>query len=152
MAQLFKKEDGPPLTVQQSRRQYGPILDAAAQKYGIPEALVRAVAYVESRWNPQAKSGVGAVGIMQIMPGTAEGLGVKDRTDPKQSAEGGAKLLAALYKRAGSWPVAIAAYNWGQGNVFGTGGKAPKTSASEWPSETQTYVQDVLNAQARGVV
>jgi soluble lytic murein transglycosylase-like protein len=113
--------------------------------------MMRAVAWIESRWNPTAGSGVGAVGLMQLMPGTAQNLGVTDRTDPTQNARGGAKFLASLYKKAGSWPVALAAYNWGPGNVFGASDKPPRMYSSQWPSNTQQYVREVLEAQARGV-
>jgi soluble lytic murein transglycosylase-like protein len=140
-----------PLTVPSSRRYIGPILDAAGAKYGVPASLMRATAYVESRWSPTAGSGKGAVGVMQLMPEVAKNLGVTDRTDPKQSAEGGAKFLASLYKKAGSWDVALAAYNWGPGNVFGNDTKPPKMYSSQWPAATQQYVREILDAQQRGV-
>jgi soluble lytic murein transglycosylase-like protein len=114
--------------------------------------MMRAVAWVESRWNPTAGSGVGAVGLMQLMPKVAESLGVTDRTDPTQNARGGAKFLASLHKKAGNWPVALAAYNWGPGNVFGASDKPPRMYSSQWPANTQQYVREVLDAQARGVV
>jgi soluble lytic murein transglycosylase-like protein len=88
---------------------------------------------------------------MQLMPGTAEALGVTDRTDPTQNANGGSKFLASLYKRAGNWPVALAAYNWGPGNVFGTASSPPHLYSTQWPANTQQYVREVLEAQQRGV-
>jgi soluble lytic murein transglycosylase-like protein len=150
---LLKKNgsDAPPLTVPASRRYIGPILDAAGAKYGVPSDLMRATAYVESRWSPTAGSGKGAVGVMQLMPEVAKSLGVTDRTDPKQSAEGGAKFLASLFKKAGSWDVALAAYNWGPGNVFGNDTKPPKMYSTQWPAATQQYVREILDAQQRGV-
>jgi hypothetical protein len=142
---------GPPLVVLASRKRYGPVLDAAALKYSLSTAFLRAVAYIESRWNPTAGSPVGAVGLLQLMPSTAQSLGVTDRTDPVQNANGGAKFLASLYQRAGSWPVALAAYNWGPGNVFGTKDKPPHMYSDQWPKNTQQYVRDILDAEQRGV-
>jgi len=146
-----KKSSEPPLKVPAERKKYGPLLDIAAQRFGIPAALLRGVAYVESRWNPTAGSNKGAVGILQLMPGTATSLGVTDRTDPVQNINGGAKFLAQLYKKAGAWDVALAAYNWGPGNVFGSDTKMPRLYLSQWPASTQQYVREILDAQQRGV-
>lgn len=143
---------GPPLEVSAARKRFGSILDEAADRRGVPRALLRAVAWVESRWNPTAGSSVGAVGLLQLMPGTATSLGVKDRTDPAQNADGGAKFLASLRQKAGSWPVALAAYNWGPGNVFGAGSKPPHLYSAQWPANTQQYVREVLDAMERRVV
>lgn len=148
---LLRKRE-PPLQVEASRKKYGPILDAAAERHDVPRSLLRAVAWVESRWNPNAGSSVGAVGLLQLMPGTAQSLGVTDRTNPTQNADGGARFLASLKKRAGNWPVALAAYNWGPGNVFGTADKPPHMFSSQWPTNTQQYVREILDAQERGVV
>lgn len=145
------RSSGPPLSVAESRKRFGSVLDAAAARFSVPASIVRAVAYVESRWNPAAGSGKGAVGLMQLMPQTAQSLGVNDRTDPEQNANGGAKFLAQLYARAGSWPVALAAYNWGPGYVFGSSTRSPSLHESQWPAATQNYVRDVLEAQERGV-
>jgi soluble lytic murein transglycosylase-like protein len=88
---------------------------------------------------------------MQLMPATATALGVSDRTDPAQNAQGGAKFLASLYQKAGNWPVALAAYNWGPGHVFGSSTSAPHLYSTQWPAATQQYVREVLDAQDRGV-
>jgi len=151
LTQKKPRSEEPPLTVPASRRYIGSLLDAAAAKYGVPADLLRATAYVESRWNPTAGSGKGAVGVLQLMPETAKNLGVTDRTDPKQNIEGGAKFLASLYKKAGSWSVALAAYNWGPGNVFGTSDKPPQMYSAQWPAATQQYVREIMDAQTRGV-
>lgn len=148
---LTKGKTEPPLQVKAERKKYGPLLDVAAERHGIPTSLLRAVAYVESRWSPTDVSHKGAVGLLQLMPGTAVALGVTDRTDPAQSANGGAKFLADLYKKAGSWEVALAAYNWGPGNVFGSSTKMPSLYPSQWPVNTQQYVREIMAAQQRGV-
>jgi soluble lytic murein transglycosylase-like protein len=140
-----------PRSIREAYQKYGPVLDAAAARHGLSAALLRAVAYVESRWNPNAGSGRGAVGLLQLMPGTATSLGVTDRTDPVQNANGGAKFLASLYQKAGSWPVALAAYNWGPGNVFGSSTKMPSLYPSQWPASTQQYVREILDAEQGGV-
>lgn len=142
---------GAPYAVSASRKKYGPILDAAGAKFGVPAAMMRAVAWVESRWNPLIGSNKGALGLMQLMPDTAKNLGVTDRTNPTQNALGGAEFLASLYKRAGNWPVALAAYNWGPGFVFGNATRAPSMYSSQWPVVTQQYVREVLEAFERGV-
>jgi len=148
---LLAKGKQEPRSIREEYRKYGPVLDAAAARHGLSAALLRAVAYVESRWNPNAGSGRGAVGLLQLMPGTATSLGVTDRTDPVQNANGGAKFLASLYQKAGSWPVALAAYNWGPGNVFGSSTKTPHMYPSQWPASTQQYVREILDAEQGGV-
>lgn len=113
-------------------------LQSAADRAEVPVELLIAVAYVESRYNPKAVSRVGAMGLMQLMPGTAAGLKVADPYDPRQNARGGAELLERLHSRFGNWPTALAAYNWGPGNVK----RSPRPSS--WPSSTQRYVHRVL--------
>jgi hypothetical protein len=92
----------------------------------------------ESAWNPNAKSSAGAMGLTQLMPKTASSLGVTDVLDPMQNLRGGASNLASMYYRYnGDWNKALAAYNWGPGNVdkFGMG---------NLPKETQDYIPKVL--------
>ncbi len=74
---------------------YDDMIKQAADEAGVPPALVKAVAKAESGFNPQAGSPAGAQGLMQLMPGTARGLGVTDPFDPLQSLRGGAKYLRA---------------------------------------------------------
>lgn len=146
---------GEPFKVVASRQKYGSVLDAAADEKNLPRELVRGVAWVESRWNPLAKSSVGALGLMQLMPIVFEksyGLTEAQAYTPETNARVGADLLYKLYNRAnGNWPVALAAYNWGQGNVFGASGRSPRLLESQWPKETQVYVRRVLEATERGV-
>lgn len=93
------------------------VLEAAAAHVGIDAALLKGLAWVESSWNPRAKSPAGARGLCQLMPLTAKDLGVTDAFDSMQSAIGGAMYLRAQIKRFGALRLALAAYNWGPRNV-----------------------------------
>jgi len=112
-------------------------LKVASGKTGVPLPILIGVAHTETRYNPALTSNKGAAGLMQLMPKTAESLGVTNRLDPAQSALGGAKLLKTLYSQYGNWDQALAAYNWGQGNV----NKNPEPS--QWIPRTRTYVANV---------
>jgi soluble lytic murein transglycosylase-like protein len=120
---------------------YADLFNAAGAKYGVSPKLLAAVAKVESGYNPQAVSKVGARGLMQIMPGTAAGLGVSNAFDPAQAIDGAAKLLSANLKEFGSLDLAVAAYNAGGGSVKKYGGIPPF-------AETQAYVPKVKAALA----
>lgn len=90
------------------------LVDRYAAVYGVPPALLRAVIRVESNWNPGALSNKGAMGLMQLMPGTAKALGVEHPYWIYQNIQGGAAYLAALLRRFhGDWRLALAAYNAG---------------------------------------
>jgi len=117
------------------------IIEAAAARFGVPLPIALAVAYVESRFNPEARnSRSGATGLFQLMPATAEALGVTDMTDSAQSANAGLRFLANLRKRWGSWSAALAAYNWGPGNL----GRALEEGRS-WPGSVQAnYIDPVI--------
>ena len=114
--------------------------------------LVKAVMQIESAGNPDAVSPKGAGGLMQLMPGTAKELGVKDVFDPKQNVEGGSKYLKRLENQLGDRKLALAAYNWGIGNVkkaiveLEEKGKEPTWAnmMKMAPRETQDYVRKVL--------
>ena len=95
----------------------GALADAAADKYGLPPALVRSVMAVESGFQPAAVSPKGAIGLMQLMPATAQDLGV-DPNDPAQNVDAGVRYLRDLLNRydGGLWR-ALAAYNAGPGAV-----------------------------------
>lgn len=119
---------------------YGDLFTRAGAKYGVSPKLLAAVAKVESGYNPRAVSPAGARGLMQIMPGTARGLGVNPM-DPAQAVDGAARLLARNIKTFDSVPLALAAYNAGAGAVRKYGGIPPY-------AETQAYVPKVLRAMA----
>jgi soluble lytic murein transglycosylase-like protein len=120
---------------------YGDMFVAAGAKYNVSPKLLAAVAKVESGYNPKAVSPAGAQGLMQLMPGTAKGLGVHDSFNPQQAINGAAKLLSSHLKEFKSLPLALAAYNAGGGAVHKYGGIPPF-------SETQAYVPKVQKALA----
>jgi hypothetical protein len=119
------------------------LIRSASEEAGLDPALVAAVAAVESGFNPRAVSPAGAVGVMQLMPGTAAALGVSDPFDPAQNVRAGARYLRSLLDRFGKLELALAAYNAGPGAVERYGGIPP------YP-ETRAYVQAVLNLYAKG--
>jgi soluble lytic murein transglycosylase-like protein len=110
----------------------------ASATYGVDEKLLKAVAKAESNFNASAVSSAGAIGIMQLMPSTASGLGVSDAFDARENILGGAKYLSQLLnKYNGDTSLALAAYNAGSARVDEYGGIPPY-------AETQNYVKKVL--------
>lgn len=129
-----------------------PVLKPVFAATGLPTALVW-VAEVESGLNPSARSPSGACGLYQLMPDTAKRLGLStflpdERTDPAKSASAAASYLHELHTRFGSWPLALAAYNAGEGRVQRTLAQHHATTyadiASALPAETRLYVPKIL--------
>lgn len=123
---------------------YQAMIEAAAAQYGVPVNVLAWLLWKESRYNPviidgTKRSPVGALGIAQFMPATAtQELGsVGAALDPAQAIPGAARYLAKLYRSTGTWGQALAAYNWGIGNVTRKGiGSAPP--------ETRDYYTTIL--------
>lgn len=114
-------------------------IGTAAAESGLPPSLILAVVMEESGGDPQVRSPKGATGLMQLMPATAEELGVKDATSPAQNLSGGSQYLARMLRRyEGRLDLALAAYNAGPGNVDRAGRRVPKFV------ETQRYVRKVM--------
>jgi soluble lytic murein transglycosylase-like protein len=113
-------------------------IQIAATRFGVDRNLVDAVAWQESRYNPRALSTAGAVGVMQLMPGTARQLGVRNPHDVEQNVVGGTAYLRQQLERFGNnVPLALAAYNAGPGAVIKYGGIPPYR-------ETQNYVRQII--------
>ena len=118
---------------------YQPLAQKAAQVHGIPEDIIMAVMGIESSGDPNARSPVGAHGLMQLKPDTAKEMGVINSADPEQNIMGGAKYLAQMQKKYnGNINMALVAYNYGPGNTDEWIKKGAKYS--QLPKETQNYL------------
>ncbi len=120
-----------------------PIILKYAKIWGVDPLLVEIVICHESGFNPNAVSPVGAMGLMQLMPTTASGLGVYDAFDVEQNIAGGTRYIASQLERFNSVPLALAAYNAGPGAVMQYGGVPPY-------SETQYYVDTIYGEYLAG--
>ncbi|MDP2798829.1 MAG: lytic transglycosylase domain-containing protein, partial [Deltaproteobacteria bacterium] len=120
------------------------IVTEASHKYGVEPALIKSVIAVESNGDPQAVSPAGARGLMQLMPATAAELGVTHPFDPVQNVMAGTRYLRQLMDRyQGDVKLALAAYNWGMGNLE----KRPEAL----PKETREYIARV-ESRYRGYI
>ena len=120
-------------------QQFDAHIREAAQLYQLPEAFIRAVVLVESNFFPDAISDAGAMGLMQLMPGTALNMGVQNAFDPRQNVLGGTRYLRMLANRfSGDLVLTIAAYNAGEGAIDRYHGVPPYM-------ETRRYVKRVLH-------
>jgi len=117
--------------------QWVPAIEKHAAHYGVDPAVVRAVMQAESGGFERSVSPKGAMGLMQLMPSTAEQLGVSDPFDPDENIRGGVAYLGDMLQRFGDLPRALAAYNAGPGAVESHGGVPPY-------AETERYVDQVL--------
>jgi soluble lytic murein transglycosylase len=124
-------------------RLYDPLISRAADIYGVPAAMVKAVIHAESSFNPRAVSRKGAMGLMQLMPDTARDLGVREPFREEENVLGGTRYLRTLRDRySGSWTHALAAYNAGPSTVDRYQGVPPF-------AETREYVNRVLSYYRR---
>lgn len=119
--------------------EFASIIDQASQTYGVDSSLIRSVISAESDFDPEATSPKGAMGLMQLMPDTARGLGVKNAYDPEENIMAGTRYLKYLLDRyEGNVPLALAAYNWGMGNV--------ERRTGRFPEETRGYIARIMRS------
>ncbi len=125
--------------LEQNRQRFSPLIADAARRYRLPESLLHAVIRAESAYDPAAVSHAGAVGLMQLMPATAQRMGVGNRRDPVANVLGGSRYLAELLAMFdNNLVLALAAYNAGENAVIRHGYKIPPYR------ETRGYVKKVL--------
>lgn len=149
VAAASQKTDLAPAAVTVAREKNSPprtemtdIAERAAERYGVSPALVKAVIKAESNFNPSVVSHAGAQGLMQLMPGTAQDLGVSDPFDAEQNVMGGTRYLKQLLsKYDGDLDKTLAAYNWGMGNV-------DRKGIDVLPEETRNYLSRVKRYQS----
>jgi soluble lytic murein transglycosylase-like protein len=133
---------GPPLINAAQHRNWRTTVSRAAKKYLLEPALLNAVISVESSFDPDALSPAGAMGLMQLMPETAERFAVEDPYNPVANINAGARYLRILLDRFDTIELALAAYNAGENAVLNYGRRIPP-----YP-ETQNYVTRVLSYYA----
>lgn len=125
-----------------SGKRYEEIIQKAAAAYDVDPDLIRGVIQVESGFNASAQSPKGAMGLMQLMPGTARDLGVANPYDPEENIMGGTRYLKKLLNRYdGNVSLSLAAYNWGMGNL--------ENHRNWMPQETRNYVSRITSLYNR---
>jgi soluble lytic murein transglycosylase-like protein len=129
---------------------YDDIITRAAKLHGVDAALIKAVVSAESGFSKRAVSPVGAQGLMQLMPATASGLGVKNAFDPEQNIMGGTKYLKQMLADfKGNLDNALAAYNWGPGNMASWLRTGRGVKGQLMPNETKNYMTKVKKLKAQ---
>ncbi|MEK3658574.1 lytic transglycosylase domain-containing protein [Paenibacillus sp. FSL F4-0236] len=135
---------------------YDDLIQTASAKYGVPVDLIKAVIDTESSFNPNVVSSAGAKGLMQLMDGTARGLGVSDSFNPAQNIDGGVRYLSYQLKRFdGQEKMALAAYNAGPARVINLGVSNDQELLEKLtllPIETQSYLTKIERARAEYAV
>ncbi|MBN3451411.1 phage tail tape measure protein [Clostridium botulinum] len=122
---------------------YASYINEAASKYGVSAALIAAIIKQESDFNPNDRSGAGAMGLMQLMPETARELGVNNPYDPRQSIMGGTKEIARLLKKYnGNLDMALAGYNAGEGAVARAGGIPNNKETRDYIPKVKKYMKE----------
>jgi len=125
---------------------YEHYIEKISESYGVSPALVKAVIRAESDFNPRAVSPKGAVGLMQILPATADMVGVDDLFHPNSNIRAGVKYLKALLRMFdGNETLAVAAYNTGPGKVKKYGGVPPYRETRSYLKRVLTYYRSYLN-------
>ena len=135
----------PSPTQNRGQSDYEAIIDKASRTYGVDRGLISSVIRAESGFDPGATSPKGAMGLMQLMPDTARGLGVRNAYDPEENIMGGTRFLKNLLDRYdGNVPLALAAYNWGPGNV--------ERRTGSYPEETRLYVSRIMKSYRQNTI
>jgi hypothetical protein len=125
---------------------FGSIIYSEAKKNNVRPELVAAVVHAESRFKPTARSGAGAIGLMQLVPRTGRWMGARDLTNPAQNIAAGAKYIKYLSERFdGNETNIIAAYNAGEGNVKRFGGVPPFKETRKYVSKVRGYQNEYSN-------
>ena len=135
----------PAPTLNRGRSDYEALIEKASRAYGVDKGLISSVIRAESGFDPGATSPKGAMGLMQLMPDTARGLGVRNAYDPEENIMGGTRFLKSLLDRyGGNVPLALAAYNWGPGNV--------ERRTGSYPEETRLYVSRIMKSYRQDTI
>lgn len=124
-------------------QKYGLVIEQASSRYGLETSLIKAVIRAESDFDPRAVSRKGAIGLMQLMPETAEKMNVRNPLNPEENILGGSRYLGDLLKRFGNDKrLAVAAYNAGPTRVEETGGVPPIEETQQFVKRVMGYYED----------